>query len=430
MFKGTLTKHNVITWLNSFQKKVNALLATDRLQFTAEVWGKGKEDGIKHEKVKAIEKDTFPFLDMEMSWSEGEKLLFGVHLKENQALKYLNADSQHTRATFKAIPSGVLKRLLKLTTITEQNGNQTIDEIYPAHAEALTKAKLISDFPTLKDLKRTLETGKTNTNQPKEKKRSRQTYFCIGITNIWTEKIHRILTTIRKKFDLKWLRISMSYHKFSNLREMFSGDLTTKLLSNIGSEDFLAEKCNCNAASKVNGCCIFKGKCRHKIVIYKATCKICSKFYIGSTQNATKSRIGGHNQEVRRLANCNIKSDSYAKHFASHFKAGEVTVGKVREILDVDILWEGNPISVCKSFGKDSCSLCMKERILILRENKKDRCRVINTNNEMYGACRHKPRFHRLIKKDIHTECTDEAEPAENGQNEEARANARTTVFV
>ena len=48
----------------------------------------------------------------------------------------------------------------------------------------------------------------------------------------------------------------------------------------------------------------------------------------------------------------------------------------------------------------------------------------------MYGACRHKPRFYRLIKKDIHTEWTDDAVPAENGRNEEAHANARTTVFV
>ena len=79
----------------------------------------------------------------------------------------------------------------------------------------------------------------------------------------------------------------------------------------------------------------------------------------------------------------------------------------------MEILWEGNPISVSKSFGKDKWSLCMKERILILRENRKDRCQVINTNNEMYGACRHKLRFHRLINKDLYTECSDEAVPAE-----------------
>jgi len=116
----------VITWLKNFQTKVNALLGTDRLQFTAEVWGKEKYDGIKHEKVKIITNDTFPFLDMEMSSGKQNELLFRFHLKENRALKYLNSDSQHTRATFKAIPSGVLKRLSKLTTLTEEIENLTI----------------------------------------------------------------------------------------------------------------------------------------------------------------------------------------------------------------------------------------------------------------------------------------------------------------
>ena len=174
-----MSKEDVITWLGNFQTKVNDLLDTERLQFTAEVWGKEKENGMKHEKVKVIKKDTFPFLDIEMSLSKKNKLLFGVHLKENQALKYLNTDSQHTRATFKAILSGVIKRLSKLTNITEENENLTIDKICPKHAKALTKEKLISDFPTLGDLKRSLEAEKSNTNQPKdkEKERSRQTYF-------------------------------------------------------------------------------------------------------------------------------------------------------------------------------------------------------------------------------------------------------------
>ena len=60
------------------------------------------------------------------------------------------------------------------------------------------------------------------------------------------------------------------------------------------------------------------------------------------------------------------------------------------------ILWKGNPISCSKSFGKLNCSLCMKERLLILKAlgDKKEK-RLINSNNELYGACRHKSKFHR-----------------------------------
>ena len=177
----------------------------------------------------------------------------------------------------------------------------------------------------------------------------------------------------------------------------------------------------------------FWRKCRHKCLIYCVTCKICSKFYIGSTQNNVKTRIGLHNQEVRRLANCKIRSDSYASHFASHTTPGSTTVKNVRDIIEVSILWEGNPISVSKSFGKENCSICMKERILILQANQKNKNLVINTNNEMYGGCRHRPRFHRLINKKLHTECTDEAVPAESGNEEawiEKLTSTRKTEFV
>ena len=50
---------------------------------------------------------------------------------------------------------------------------------------------------------------------------------------------------------------------------------------------------------------------------------------------------------------------------------------------------------VYKLFRKLNCTLCMKERIQILKYSKRDPNSVINSNSEIYGACRHKPRFHR-----------------------------------
>ena len=80
----------------------------------------------------------------------------------------------------------------------------------------------------------------------------------------------------------------MSYHRFSNLREAFQGDLNNKLLKGIGSEDFNDRPCNCNIASKIDGKCIYNSKCRSSIVVYKATCKDCDVFYIGNTQQQLK----------------------------------------------------------------------------------------------------------------------------------------------
>ena len=60
-------------------------------------------------------------------------------MKPNQQkLKYLNSDSTHTKATFAAIPNGVLVgRLNRLTSKTKRLENATVDKIYPHHAQAL-----------------------------------------------------------------------------------------------------------------------------------------------------------------------------------------------------------------------------------------------------------------------------------------------------
>jgi len=56
----------------------------------------------------------------------------------------LPINSIHTKACFKAILSGVYKRLSKLTTITDTNKNLPLDKIYPQHFQALQHAGLVT----------------------------------------------------------------------------------------------------------------------------------------------------------------------------------------------------------------------------------------------------------------------------------------------
>ena len=49
-----------------------------------------------------------------------------------------------------------------------------------------------------------------------------------------------------------------------------------------------------------------------------------------------------------------------------------------------------------KSFGKRTCVLCMKERLEILKRSKENPEQLINSRGEIYGACRHKTKFHRF----------------------------------
>ena len=215
----------------------------------------------------------------------------------------------------------------------------------------------------------------------------------------------------------------MSYHKFPNLSQAFMGDLTVKLTKNVKSRDFEDLECNCNRASKVNGLCMFGGECRKSIVVYKTECKDCGMFYIGNTQQKLKVRMTQHLNEVCSLVNNQKTSDSFAKHFATHFqnRTTKLTAGEARRKVKVSILWQGKPISCNKSFGKLNCSLCMKERLEILKLSRNDPAIIINNSSEFYGACRHKPRFHRYL-----TNCTPHSTDDEHSSSE--RVNTRDLI--
>ena len=139
-------------------------------------------------------------------------------------------------------------------------------------------------------------------------------------------------------------------------------------MDGITSRDFMNEDCNCISRDCVNDSrCMYNGECRKKMVVYKATCKKCNKFYIGNTQRNVKERINDHLSETKKLVNTGKRSDSFSQHFASHFEQDEMTtIGEIRKMVDVKLLWQGNPISCMKTFRKLNCSLYMREKCEIL----------------------------------------------------------------
>ena len=195
-------------------------------------------------------------------------------------------------------------------------------------------------------------------NEEEEKKKSRTTYFCIGVCKTWVTRntwnniipIHVILKKLRDKYNLKWLRILMSYHKFTNLGEIFQGDSNNKLMDGITSKDFMDLNCNCINSMTVNGKCIFGGNCRKSIVVCKATCKECGCYYISNAQQKLKMQMNQHFTNTKDLIKNNKLSDSFAKHFASHFQDKKhMSRGDVRNITNIEIIWQGNPMSSTKT---------------------------------------------------------------------------------
>ena len=105
----------------------------------------------------------------------------------------------------------------------------------------------------------------------------------------------------KNPFNLTWLRVLMSYHIFNNLAELLNRDLAAKIGRGIVSKDLMDIKCNCSLPSKVNGKCVYKGKCQSRCIIYEVECSTCSGIYIGNTQQNFKKRMDGHFSDILRL---------------------------------------------------------------------------------------------------------------------------------
>ena len=336
-----------------------------------------------------ITTNSFPFLDMELYWSKEGELRFKVYKKDGLKIKYVEKGSAHTPATIAAIPNGVIKRLARLTSKIEENKNKTIDELYPEHSKVLKNAKLIDKFPKFKEIWENEDDIKNNNiKKIKNNKKNRQLYFTIKVSKFWKNPIHKIIKRLRNKYQLKWLRFAMCYKRHVNLAEKFNADLTTKLNEDLISLDLTNNPCNCHSTCKINGRCAYGEKCRSKCIVYESKCKICDYSYIGNTQQNFKARMNQHFCDVQNFITKNKKSDSFAKHFAKHFNE-KPTNQQMREIISFKVLWNGNPLSLNKRFGKSDCSLCMAERLKILdySRNWKTRNKLINFCSEIYGAC-------------------------------------------
>ena len=172
----------------------------------------------KQDYVSEIARNTFPYLDLEFLWNADGALEYQVHRKPNKKLKYLNKVSTHTNATFNAIPSGIFYRLAKLTSRTNKNAQMKIDERYQGHAKALSKSGLAPKIhPTLKEIWKKADALKMKKDAKRKNRsggREQSTYFCVGLSKIWREKIYNIIKKLRDSNGIKWLRTWMSYHRF------------------------------------------------------------------------------------------------------------------------------------------------------------------------------------------------------------------------
>ena len=201
-----------------------------------------------------------------MSWSPERGLQFGVFRKRGKRKKYFRKESTHTPGNLHVIPSGVLNRLVKLTSRKPSIHYEGVEKIYPNHENALRKAGLVPpNYPTMGDLwsKKDEKVDKEKETDAKKYKNIK-VYFCVAYSCYFSTSIHRVINRLKNAFNLSWTRVRMSYPRFNNLAELLNRDL-----ANLFFKDLMDRECNCSLPSKVNGKCVYEGKCRSKCIIYK-----------------------------------------------------------------------------------------------------------------------------------------------------------------
>ena len=181
--------------------------------------------------------------------------------KKGQVLKYVGQEITHAPGTLCVIPSRVLNHHARPTSINPSIHADAVDKLYPDHETAFRTAGLAPPiFPTLGDLWRKQD-DKVDSEKEQHfiKKKYINVYFCAAYSRYFSTFIHRVIDRIKKSFNLSWLRVKMSYHKFNNLAELPNRDLAAKIGREIFSKDLMDRKCDCSLPSKVNGKFFYEG---------------------------------------------------------------------------------------------------------------------------------------------------------------------------
>ena len=130
---------------------------------------------------------------------------------------------------------------------------------------------------------------------------------------------------------------------------------------------------------------------RKYFIIDKMMCSICEEDYIWSSQNYQRICMGFYFVKTRNMACTGKTSDIFTEHFTKHMYLKNLSTKDVHNICEFEILREGNLLNLTKRLCTKNCSLCLQQKVYIVRRSKKS----THTNfwkkiSEIEGTCRHR----------------------------------------
>ena len=66
------------------------------------------------------------------------------------------------------------------------------------------------------------------------------------------------------------------------------------------------------------------------------------------------------------------------------------------KLINISILWYGNPLAIAETFGTNYCVLCSKERHYVAQAQLHNKVNLLNERKDTQIRCPHKSRVHRL----------------------------------
>ncbi len=313
IFQGNRSDDWLHNWLKYFQKEVDWLLGTVDIQLTMEIWRpdlttkalKGSEIIVpwigSFNRININGNTSFPYLDIQLSWTEAGKLRFNVYKKPGELIKYLNTDRHHhTNHSKMAVLQGVELPLALLTTVSDENKNLSLSEIYPDKHEALSIAGQIQTSEKMRTFCEVLNdnswSGPTRLEKRSRAIDKRDSLFIVKYANLgWSNRpINQMICSMRNEFNLKWLCPRVIHSRHSNLQEKLLGDLKHKLLLGITDTDLGCHPyTNCPKITKWTGYALTA-----EMAIPAKLPEQCTKLLV-KLMAATASILGNHNNTSR-----------------------------------------------------------------------------------------------------------------------------------
>jgi hypothetical protein len=123
-------------------------------------------------------------------------------------------------------------------------------------------------------------------------------------------------------------------------------------MKNVESEDYRDRPCtNCPGRG-----CRYGNVYRKALIVYKVTITRTGKYYIGATLQTLKKWVVGHLQRARQFLRNGTRSSTLAIHLAQRMwqrSSNSIpSAGVLHDELSCSILWQGDPFSCSKTFGK------------------------------------------------------------------------------